>query len=588
MAYTQQPDGTIVINGFENGVSEDPYNGISDMRNVNIISIPKEASVNFKTQLVTSTVSSGTITTTSAGNDTITTAANLDTRECIRFSALSDTTKGIALNTDYWVVFTGGTEWNLYTTPALTSLVNITADSITGTFSVYKVNRPKNFVKDNNDTYWTIDSLGQVWTNALTTTTNNYWVYTGNSGGSGGWDNPNIAFYSASDGTGYIFAFRNNYIDYTKAANTQIAWTYGWKTLKTAAGVGNSHDNILAPDNVVYFCDSRYIGRFYQTDLVTPTPFDPSNSATYTFDETPLLPSNDIAQSIAFLGTSVMIGGQRNVIYPWDTTSPTFSYPLFIAESFISKMVTINTNTFIFAGNRGRIYVTNGSQAQLYKKLPDHISGTVEPYFQWGGAATIKNQLYFSASCTTNGGTPITAYGGVWAIDVDTKALRLTNKLSYGTYAGYASAIIPIIPTLNITNPGGAGLYIGWDSGASTYGIDQTISSLYTSGEAYVDSDLIPIGTVLKPTTNSYVEFKLAMPLVSGESVKIQYRQKFSDSFADITTSAGTTTFNTVGIYSGVYQGINFQNSQWVQFRAILTSTNSSPSYVRLTELRVK
>ena len=46
MAYSFQ--GTdIVINGFEKGISDDPYRGINDMRGVNIISVPGEASVSY-------------------------------------------------------------------------------------------------------------------------------------------------------------------------------------------------------------------------------------------------------------------------------------------------------------------------------------------------------------------------------------------------------------------------------------------------------------------------------------------------------------------------------------------------------------
>ena len=607
MAYSQQGDGTIIINGFEKGISDDPYKGISDMRNINIISVPGEGSVSFATSASNNGAASpvavsGTITNTSATNDTVTTTASLDTRQCIRFSVLSDATKGIALNTDYWVVLTGGTEWELYTKPTLAgaSKVDITANSITGTFATVNMAAPVDSVGDNTDTYWMIDSLGQVWTNSYTTTNTNQWVYTGNSGGAGSWSKPSLAFYAGSDGQGWLFAFRNERIDYTKTTNSLISWTYGWNPptggfgatiLKNTALTQGTHQAITAPDGRVYFCDGQYIGRFYQLDTTTPTAFDPTVPSTYFFDENLLLPLTEYSTCLTYLGTSLMIGGIKNVVYPWDRSSKNITSQILIAESYISDMITINTNAFIMAGNRGRIYYTNGSQAQLYKKVPDHISGTVEPYFQWGGLASTKNQLYFSVKATTNAGAAISGYGGVWAIDVDTKALRLTNKLSYGTYSGYARVIQSIVPTLNVTNPGGAGLFIGWDSGASTYGIDTSISTPYTGGEATIDSDLIPIGTVLKPTSNATVEFKLSRPLVSGESVKIQYRQIFNDyatGFADITSPQGTTSFSTVGIYSGAYQGVNFQNSQWLQLRAILTSTATTPSYVRLTEMRIK
>lgn len=609
MAYKQEKDGTIIIKGFEKGVSDDPYTGISDIRNINLISIPTEASVNFSTSKISAPSSTGTMSTTSAANDTITISMStaLETGQAISFSVLSDTTKGLSLNVPYWVTFVSSGVYKVSTSLAnylAGTYVNITADSITGTLATYNMNEPRYFTQDkvnagNFGNYWTVDAIGQVWTNATTAGASTfYWVYVGNYGGgiannTQGMKGNGIVYYEASNGTGYIFVFRDGAIDYTNAVVTSVSWVYGWKPSDSTTGnapgylknttSGGSHEAILASDNRVYYCDANWIGRWYQTDPTVA--FVPTTLSTYTFDQTPLLPFNDRAQCLAQLGTNIMVGGQKNIIYPWDRFSTNFAYPIFIAENIIYKMVTVNTNTFIFAGSRGRIYVTNGSQAQLYKKIPDHISGTVEPYFLWGGACTMKNQLYFSASVTNNAGTAINQYGGLWAIDLDTQALRLTNKLSYGTYGGYASALAPIIVNVGQSNPSGVGILIGWDDGNNGFGMDTTSSTPYTGGQATIDTDLIPIGTVLQPKTNGIVEFKLAVPLVSGESIKLQYRQKFSDSFTDISS---TTVFNTAGIYSGAYQNVNFQNSQWIQIRAVLTSTASSPSFVRLTEIRLK
>lgn len=612
--YKQQKDGTIIIKGFENGISDDPYKGLADMRNLNIISIPGEASVNFKTSSITPVGQILSVISTNTGTDTMTfTGGSVESNEAIIFTVVNFTsTPSINVGQTYWLGNSAGTSGKIYTDYALTSLVDITSNS-TATFNTFTMNQPKYFTYDKiNDKYWMVDLVGQVWSNAKITGVSSYWTYTGNDGFTDsnfriGKNGNGLGYYQGSDGVGWIFVFRNGAIDYTLSAPNGTGWVYGWKpsdastgnansALKTTGGVNNSHETLLAPDNVFYFCDANFIGRFFQTHS-TGTAFNPTTLSSYTYDETGLLPFNDIANCLAFLGTNIMVGGIKNVIYPWDTTSPTFNYPILIAESLISKMLTVNTNTFILAGNRGRIYVTNGSQANLYKKIPDHISGTVEPYFTWGGIASTKNQLYFSASCTNNGGSAITAYGGVWAIDMDTKGMRLVNKLSYNTYSGFSSAMIPIISLPGSANPGGTGLYIGWNSGATTYGLDQTIGTPYIAGEATVDSDYIPIGTVLVPNTNSEVQFKLAVPIVNGESIKLQWRQLFSgtDTYTDLSStvlfnyatsiSGGGTGWNG---YSGVYQSVNFENSQWIQVRAVLTSTNTTPSYVRLVEIRLK
>ena len=588
MAYHTDPyDNSIVLDGFEKGIADNPYAGISDMRNCNIISVPGEASVLFSTSKISPTNWNGTMTTSSAGGDTVTLdVGTIESGQAIQFSVLSDVTKGIALDTTYWAVGSSGT-YQLYDNYARTSLVNITADGLTGTWATVNMGTPKYFATDGTY-YWMIDSNGRVWSNLNTTSGTAgifWWTYTGNkpnnnSSGQG------IVYYQASDGTGYIFAFSGQSIDYTPSTLANVAWSYQWSP--SAGTVGswnanptvvlkntlNNHEALTAPDNSVYFCDGNYIGSFFPTDPTVA--FVPTTKATYTFDESPILPCIDIAQCLTFLGTNLMIGGKRDVIYPWDTTSPTFSYPILLAERNIQKMITVNTNTYALVGNRGRIYKTNGSQAELYKKIPDHISGTIEPYFTWGGLASHKNQIYFGFSVTTNLGGTNNNYGGVWAIDVDTEALRLTNQLSYGTYAGYASAIIA-----NTTgNPNGTGLFIGWDNGASGYGIDTTVSNLYTNSQATIDFDLIPIGTFDKAKNFTRVEYKLNKPMVSGESVTIQYRKDFSQTYTTILSD------NTVGNYSSSGP-VNFSNAQWIQLRVILNGTNSSPSYTRLKEIRI-
>lgn len=678
MSYQQLKDGTLVIKGFEQGISDDPYKGLADMRNLNIISIPGEASVNFATSKISAPPLAGSLTTTSDASNTVTlTGGNLEVGQAIFFTNLSNVGAGLANSTPYWVKTGSVGTYTLQSSRATgSSTVNITADSITGSWQTYNMASPRYFTKDNvniaPNNYWMIDSAGLVWSNTIVTTGSSYWTYMGNTTLANAHGN-GIVYYQGSDGAGWIFVMRDALIDYTPALANAISWTYGWKTLKTPGGTNYPHESIVAPDNKVYICDSNWITRFYQA--APGTAFDPTTSSTYVFDQTSVLPFTDTAQCIAPLGNNILIGGAKNVIYPWDTFSQLPSYPILVAENNIVKMLTVNTNTFVLAGNRGRIYVTNGTNAALYKKIPDHLSGTIEPSFVWGGIASTKNQLYVSLVGTTNSGTQLNLYGGLWGIDMDTKALRLTNQLSYGSYAGYAPAIMAVnYPQTALSTsgsfvapPAGTGLFIGWDTqdlaravsngvlnstttvtsatiaftandvgstiagtgiptgtiissvtNATTaimnntatatatgvtvtispgFGIDQTIGTPYTGTQPYVDSDYIPIGTALVPTTNSTVEFKLAVPIVSGESVKLQWRQLFSgtDTFTDISTSTlftyatstagGGTGWNG---YSGVYQNVNFQNSQWIQIRAVLTSTASSPSYCRITEIRLK
>ncbi len=573
-------EGTdIVVRGFEAGIADSPYAGINDMRNIDIISIPGEASVGFATIKASQTPSTGSVISADAGADTITvtvSTGSLSNAQAIVFAGGS-LPGNVVAGTTYWIFnLAGGDTFQIAAAPQSSTPINISGTG-TGTYATVDMGKPTYSAFDStNGATYVIDTNGRVW-KGLTTTT---WVFMGNTtltnaNGNG------IAFYRSTNATGYIFAFRNALIDYMPIASPGT-WTYGWQSMNTAAGTNNPHQTIFAQDNAIYYTDGIYVGSFFEKALQQ---FNPATASTYTFGQKALgLPTFETAQCLEELGINLLVGGIRNLIYPWDRTSTSFNIPIKIPENFVSKMVTVNTSTYIFAGNRGRIYITNGTQAKMFKKVPDHLSGTVEPYFTWGGVGYSRNQLYFGVQATTNGGAANNNYGGLWAIDTETSAIRLINQLSYGTYAGIASVVTPTTLTTGVTN--GSGLFIGWDSGASTYGIDVSSGDPYTGGQAYVDSDLIPIGTFLKPTSNLQVEFKLNRPMVTGESILLQYRQTFNASYTSI--GSAFTLANTTNGYSGVTDGVPFQNSQWIQIRAVLTSTATTPTYTRLTELRLR
>lgn len=596
MSYiVEKNSGDIVISGWEKGIADDPYSGLADIRNMNLVSIAKEASVNFSTVQNSLGSFSGTIASADASGDTVTYTGETGTPAssmAVVFtggslpSGLSAGTQSASADTNvYWIsnIDTGNKTFKVYTDYGLSSLVNITATG-TGTFATIDMAQPR-FSAFDGTNYYAIDANGRVWGGSRG------WVFTGNTTRANANGN-GLFYYQSSTGVGYLFALRNKRIDYTPTAT--FAWIYGWNYItgganadafNTGAGVANIHQAYyLGQNNTVYICDSNYLDSLAEKIGQIFLPTDPT---TYTYTNQALtLPFIEIAQCITELGGNVLIGCVGNKIYPWNRSASNYSLPILIADNFgkvslssaqpnIPRMVTVNTNVYVFMGNRGRIYITNGTNAQLYKKIPDHISGTVEPYFTWGAIGFNKNQLYFGVLATTNGSVANNNYGGLWAIDLDTKALRLVNQLSYGTYAGYCTMFIPITSTVT-----GSGFYAGWDNGSSGYGVDTT-STPYTSYQSRIDTDNIPIGLFHTKKTNAEVEWKLSYPLVSGEGIKISYRVKQSDSFTLLWENT------TVGALSDV-QDISWEDAEWIQFRVETKSTASSPSYVRLTEMRLR
>lgn len=624
----------IVIDGWEKGIADSPYQGISDMRGTNIISIPGESSVNFSTTLNTPTydtsqyaiTGTGTVSSSDAGADTCTfTIASSQTSRMYSYAAITfsaSTIGGVSTNTIYWVERISTGVMKLYTDSILSTLVDITSNG-TGTFQVFNVGTIKHslYVKDTavpNGRTWCLDDNGVCW---LLNTTFNIWVHSGNitkpKSGYVKTSNGNGMFYYRSPidnigsyttyAVGYLFIFRNSGIDYF---NTYTgAWHYNWRIdtdgaddgwdmasgyLNSAYSINNSHAAIRGQGENIYWCDGSFVSSLV---AVSPTTeFDPTIPATYTYTKQAVgIESNDIAQCLTMTGNQVLIGGQLNAVYVWDRLKFYYDYRIYLPETFVYKLLTLGSTVYIFPGNRGRIYQTNGSQASLYKKIPDHLSDTVEPYFTWGDVYSIKNQIYFGIKATTNGGTSIDNYGGVWAIDADTGALRMTQPLSYGTYANYVTCFIPSGTTTGLS------LYVAWGTttrynllqngetnGYYLGGIDAPSGDPFTTYIPYIDTDMIPVGTYLQNKTLEQIEFKLTKPMVSGEGIKIQYRTHITDSWTDVFETLYSATSESNSNNMSGLGFVNFQNVQWIQLKVYLKSTSSSPSYTRLKEVRLR
>lgn len=444
--------------------------------------------------------------------------------------------------------------------------------------------------------YFILDAASQVWTS--TTYNGTFSIITASNTTTGATaTNQGLAYWR-----GYLFKFRNGKIDYNPAgAGT---WVSGWNpadgttTASDTIVAGVNHFALVSTDNVLYFCNGAGIGSISQVPNET---FDPANPATYVFAASNgttgvnalNIPFFEVAQSLAEQGNQLLIGGSFNAIYPWNKLSPFFSYPIFIGDTFIDRMVTVNTNVYIFPGgqtSRGRIYVTNGSQANLFYKVPDYITGNVastggyqDPYFVWGDAIFHRNNLIFGFFMKKNGGGFVsadTSFGStdqVWAIDLETNAFRGLSRLDAASGVGRASVLIPSLQT----SPGFSYI-VGVDDsqGATTAAIEYsgTASGI---GRFTLYTDMIPVGTLFQKKTFSQVEFKLRTALQSGESMAIV---PIVDGVvgSDLIFPTGAT----VGTISDIAT-VNFEKAQWLSFIAQGIG-NSETSGVRLFEIRIR
>lgn len=585
----------IVIDGFENGISDNPFQGFNQMKGVNIVSTPGEASINFGAANMAPIAGTSTITSVDTGADTITvTGASPKTGDAVTFATTGGLPAGLSAATTYWLLSLGSGVYEVHTNMYLSAKVNLTSSgSGTNTLTVITMGRITQVEK----TYgYVLDTSGRCWSPVSSAVgayeTIAYYRFMNNTltNASGG----GLVVYLSTSGTYYLFVFRNNTIDYTslgtltpiQGGTTTPSWSTGWQALGTSSGYSGSHQAFVGQDNVVYYCDGQFVGSFREK---TGSSFDPTSSSTYTFTSQALaLPKNERAVCLAELGSNLMVGGVQNFIYPWDRLSSSYRYPILLAEKFINSMVTVNNSLYISAGSRGRIFICNGANAEMYAKIPDHISGTSDPIISIFDLAYYKNQIYFGALYGTTGTQVGTAYAGVWAIDVDTRALRvgLVSSTSTSTATAFFAPANQIGSSTGFSFNSIGLISFSYDFANSITIADTYLSTPTSSYYTSIDTDIIPVGQFLTKRTFENVEWKTTKPLAESESIKISYRTDLSSSYTLIKewTYAAQPLTTDVGNFNEA----TFENVEWVQLRYEAKSTTSSPSFVRLKEIRIR
>ncbi len=311
------------------------------------------------------------------------------------------------------------------------------------------------------------------------------------------------------------------------------------------------------------------------------------------------LPYFEISQSMTEIGNVLIIGTKLNTLYPWNQVDSLPGDLIPLPENGTTFLLTVGNMAYAFSGNKGNIYITNGSTASLVTSVPDYCAGVagtpgsyIDPYFTWGGAAYIRGRVYFSIQDQTSAKTG--NCGGIWSftptqnffIGQDTGiGLRLEAQNSYGSYNGYA----PLIITSQNQAAIGSQYWAAWTSSATspTYGID--FSGTVASTNAVIETEIVPTGNALTKRTFKQVEYKLTAPLTTGESVSLSVRQDTTSAFV----SLGTVDRDSVTALSGVFK-VNFEGStsstgQWLQLQATLTPGGTGTgSFVRLKQLRVR
>lgn len=574
--FEKQPNGDydLVINGFEKGIADSPYQGIANIRNLNIKYYEGVAYVNYKRQAAT--VTGGTMvrpayaTQSQAGIIYI----SDENGQIFKQSALDSSTFAL-LGSNPGGGNLGLQFWNNYLLAFASTKIHICGDG-TGDAGVTSGNWNTG---GSSTGVWPIQNatLTLTGTPAAGDTSATISTYNDAHGDARAFWNGPTGTYKTTMGGQSVYA-----------TLTQGVASFSWfpalnasagSSSATVAGVSGAHASLVSiNDGNLYFCNTSNIGSL---QLNPNQVFSKGNMLTFTFNSAALaLPPTETAGSLVELRNQLLTA-TTNKIYPWDRISTSWLNPIPMTEQPYG-MINILNNIYIFAGNKGNIYISNGYSVERYKKLPDGILGVIDPQWQWGGIMTHRQKLFFQAfASNSQSGTGLLA--GIFSIDLDSGALNMEHQNSFGVVSATTTS-----PGLLIDNPQSAlaydNFYSAWSNGAAgAGGVDYNNTTLYSANEPLIETDLIAVGTFAQSKTFKSMEFKLDQPMQSGDSITIYARNSLSDTY----TQVGTTT---TAVLSDFYQPINFQKNQWVQFKITMSCnvTATSSSFNRLREIRIR
>lgn len=585
--YEQNTSGgkDLVISGFEAGIADSPLEGIGNIRNLNIRYYKGVTYVNYKRKAATITGATFGI-------------PAYQTQSPAGIIYISDTGgqifKQTALNGSTFALLTGGTAdgtirgarglqfWNNYLVAFGVGTIHICGDG-TGDAGVTSSNwdtaAGTGGVLPISPTI--ITTTAGITPGATSATLSSYTDAQGNV----------RAFWNGPTGSYTVFlggiAAPSQVVIATLTQNsTAITWapaasSSAGATIGVSPVTSGQHPSLVSiNDGNLYFANGSNVGdlELLPFQIFVKTKMSGTN---WRFNSAvlPLSPSVTI-NSLVELRNQLLLG-TAYAIYPWDRISSLPLNPVPMGEQLYG-MINILNNIYVFAGNKGNIYLSNGYNLSRYKKMPDFIAGVVDPVWQWGGIMTHRQNLVFQA-LASNGQTGVPIIAGIFSINLDDETLVMTSQNSFGLASATTTS-----PGLLIDNNSIAlnydNYYSAWANGNSSVGgIDYNDTTLWSSNEAVIETDLIPIGTNRQLKTFASAEFKLDQPMQSGDSISLYGRPSLSDSYILI----GTTTS---AVLSDFISTIPFDKWQWAQFKVTMScnATSTASSFMPLREIRLR
>jgi len=652
--YSNKP--ILIIDGFERGVADSPYEGISNMRNVNIHYLKGSAYVNYKRQRINTAGGNTTFTASTSPSQLNYTGLTLNVGDAVTLTTTGTLPNPLATSTTYFVQARTSSTFQLASTLGGSAIVITTTGTGTHTLTLTTMGNPMYFTQSTGENVRTYiqDDNGRIWqdTGTKTGTSFPYFVLLNGNDITTGSQGKGIAYFKD-----YLFAFSGTLIQICGNGNNASGVTStNWRdvngagffastlsvdlTVAPVAGAtsgtldnswpgvtgtyqisfdnGNQvvagsftngstavtwfpainsnitddtisvsisptseeHMSIVATDDRLYFCNGYFVGAIFAPDGQV---FNYNDENTMRVNYAALtLPQTDTSIWLSELRQNLLVAGE-SFIYPWDRVSTSYNVPLPINEQPV-KMLNILNTVYITTGAKGDVYETNGYQLSLLRKIPDSFLGKIDPTWSFGGLMFHRNRLWFGAHGNDGNGNEIC---GIFSLDLNTGIFTCESENSYGYDASDADDATNILVDLNQKPPNNVSsyrpdrYYSAW-SNNNIGGVDYNDETPWENFEPVIETDLIPVGTNLNPTTFENCEYKLDRLLAANDQIRLSFRTNFTEAYMVI----GTTNGSTNQVLSESFNS-NINTAQWVQFKVEFACDDNNSSFIPLREIRL-
>jgi len=414
-------------------------------------------------------------------------------------------------------------------------------------------------------------------------------------GGSGVYGNGNgLSYFIGSNRTFYLFVANGNRVEvfnFSAFMGNNTTWTWYWtdgaKAFTNTTALIN-HSALWGQDNRIYFCDVSGLSAFNE---VAGQVFDPTNAVTFGWNLKVLnLPAYASAQCLEELGVLLIGDANSNYIFPWDRISTSFTTPLRVPENNIWKMININNVVYLLAGNKGVVYTTTGYMVDMFKKLPEYLTGG---QVVWGGLNKVNGHLVIGVG-TYNGGDG-QFNSGVYKLFLHTLqpgTLTIDNTPSTAI-AGGSGSVNNELPTVLLT-VGADEYFVGYSRSASlddAYGAVDLIAntnSRYSNYEAYIEAPIVTVSTVQEKRNFEELGINFSEALQTGEGVSISSRLDLGGTY----TTLGVFDYATQGAMVNDFLQGNIVDANALQLKVYIKAasggTNPPEFTPRLKEVSIK